>query len=111
MPTWTSMRWSHFRHLIRMVLPATFSSGIWYFAWQLSQLNFIERGPTGSRGGADGEPLSGAYDGFVPERDLPVHVTRRRRKRWPLTSEVMDSRDARRDRGLRVLNAWGVMKG
>jgi hypothetical protein len=31
----------HFRHFIRTVLPATFSSAIWYFAWQLWQWNRI----------------------------------------------------------------------
>jgi hypothetical protein len=30
------------RHFIRTVLPATFSSPIWYLALQLSQMNFIE---------------------------------------------------------------------
>lgn len=29
------------RHFMRTVLPATFSSPIWYFALQLSQRNFI----------------------------------------------------------------------
>lgn len=32
---------AHFRHFIRKVRPAIFSSGIWYFALQLSQRNFI----------------------------------------------------------------------
>jgi hypothetical protein len=41
MLTWTSMRCPHLRHFMRMVFPATFSSGIWYFALQFSQLNFI----------------------------------------------------------------------
>ncbi len=36
----TSIWCPHFRHFIRTVLPATFSSAIWYFALQLSQRNF-----------------------------------------------------------------------
>jgi len=31
----------HLRHFIRTVLPATFSSAIWYFALHLWQLNLI----------------------------------------------------------------------
>jgi len=34
----------HLRHFIRTVLPATFSSAIWYFAPQLWQLNLIALG-------------------------------------------------------------------
>jgi len=37
----TSIMWLHFRHFIRTVRPATFSSAIWYFALQFSQRNFI----------------------------------------------------------------------
>ena len=36
----TSIWWPHLRHFMRTVLPATFSSAIWYFALQLSQRNF-----------------------------------------------------------------------
>ena len=36
----TSIWCPHLRHFIRTVLPATFSSAIWYFALQLSQRNF-----------------------------------------------------------------------
>ncbi len=43
----------HLRHVMRSVRPETFSSGIWYFALQLSQRNFIECRCLGSarRGG------------------------------------------------------------
>ena len=37
----------HLRHVMRSVRPATFSSGIWYFALQLSQRNFIGYGCLG----------------------------------------------------------------
>ena len=36
----TSIWWPHLRHFMRTVLPATFSSAIWYLALQLSQRNF-----------------------------------------------------------------------
>jgi hypothetical protein len=36
----TSIKCPHFRHFIRTVLPATFSSAIWYFALHCSQRNF-----------------------------------------------------------------------
>ena len=36
----TSIWCPHLRHFMRTVLPATFSSAIWYFALQLSQRNF-----------------------------------------------------------------------
>src|SRR6185312_3638994 len=37
----TSMRWPHLRHFMRTVLPATFSSAIWYLALHCSQRNLI----------------------------------------------------------------------
>jgi hypothetical protein len=37
----TSMRCPQRRHFMRTILPATRSSPIWYFALQLSQMNFI----------------------------------------------------------------------
>jgi hypothetical protein len=36
----TSIWCPHLRHFMRTVLPATFSSAIWYFALQFSQRNF-----------------------------------------------------------------------
>ncbi|MBK6515481.1 MAG: hypothetical protein IPG04_15550 [Polyangiaceae bacterium] len=42
--TW--IMWPHRRHFIRRVLPATFSSPIWYLALQLSQTNFTNGDPS-----------------------------------------------------------------
>jgi len=41
----------HFRHFIRTVLPATFSSAIWYFAPQFWQLKRIGSGGVAHDGG------------------------------------------------------------
>lgn len=41
----TSIWCPHLRHFMRTVLPATFSSAIWYFALQLSQRNFTRAEP------------------------------------------------------------------
>jgi hypothetical protein len=46
----TSMSAPHLRHFIRTALPATFSSAIWYLAWQLWQLNCITDGNCRRRG-------------------------------------------------------------
>ena len=43
----TCINAAHLRHFIRTVLPATFSSAIWYFAPQLWQLNRIRYAPSG----------------------------------------------------------------
>jgi hypothetical protein len=40
-PARTTISCAQRRHFMRTVLPATFSSPIWYLAWQLSQTNFI----------------------------------------------------------------------
>lgn len=58
------MRSPHLRHFIRTVLPATFSSAIWYFAPQFWQLKRIESGGYAPCGGEARRQAAGTWSLF-----------------------------------------------
>lgn len=61
----TSIGWPHLRQVIRRVFPATLSSGTWYLAWHLSQLNFIRQSELRNGDDGFGRFWREDYDGFM----------------------------------------------